>query len=129
MIQNLEEARKWLDEELKSSGKVIVDNFTYIVSDIRIKRARKLAIMNGNDTEYNCDLNLTLEEVDKTLFVYDSKDEELWCNYNNITSFFESKFGLKWQDARELCETMLEEHLKCKVITSWDGFWKIDFIS
>jgi hypothetical protein len=113
---NIEQATKWLDDELKSSGKVVIENYTYIVSDIRIKRARKLAIMNGNDTEYKC--NLTLTEVDKKLFCYDSKNEELWCDHNNITSFFKSKFGLNWPDIRELCETMLEEHLNCKVVTT-----------
>jgi hypothetical protein len=111
-MSDIEHARKWLDEELKSSAKVIVDNFTYIVSDIRIKRARKLAMMNN--TEYKYDL--TLDEVDKILFRYDSKNEELLCDYDYITLFFESKFGLKWVDAKELCEGMLEEHLNCNVV-------------
>jgi hypothetical protein len=114
MYENYTKAKEWLSEELKSSGKVI-DDFTYIVSDIRIKRRRKLAILD--DTE-PCDLNLTIEDVDKILFRYDSKNEELWCNYGDIILIFKSKFGLNWQDIRELCETMLEEHLNCKVVTT-----------
>jgi hypothetical protein len=114
-LNNIELARKWLSEELKLSGKVKVDDRIYIVSDIRIKRGVKINKING--TEYKCDL--TLEEVDKILFYYDSKKEELWCDYFNITSFFKSEFGLKWMDICELCEGMVEEHLKCKVVTTW----------
>jgi hypothetical protein len=91
-MANIEQATKWLDGELKSSGKVIVDDYTYIVSDIRIKRGRKLAIMNDND---DTECNLTLKEVDKILFRYDSKKEILLCAYDNINLFFKSKFGLK----------------------------------
>jgi hypothetical protein len=127
-ISNIEQAKKWLDEELKSSGKVIVDEYIYIVSDIKIKRARKLSIMNDNDvTEYKCDLNLTLEDADKILFRYDSKNEELWCDYYNITTFFESKFGVNRMDIKELCKTMLEEHLNYKVVTTRFSFGNIFF--
>jgi hypothetical protein len=91
--------------------------FIHIVADIRIKRARKLAIMS--DTEFK-DLKLTLKEVDKKLFSYDTEEETLWCNYHNITLFFESKFGLKWEDIRDICGDRLEEHLKCKVDTIWN---------
>jgi hypothetical protein len=53
----------------------------------------------------------------KVVMEQDKKYGEFWFNYDDIWSFFESFFGMKYQQIQEVLSYWLEETLKIKGYT------------
>jgi hypothetical protein len=54
---------------------------------------------------------------DKVYMKQDKKTKNIWIRYEDFWSVFESKFGYKREETRELLRGMLEKHLKLKEYT------------
>jgi hypothetical protein len=54
---------------------------------------------------------------DKLYMEQDKKTKYIWIRYDGFWSVFESKFGYKREETRELLRGMLESHLKSKGYT------------
>ena len=44
---------------------------------------------------------------DKLYFEYDSKNDYLFCSYDNVWNIFEDKYGLNYQEIKDLLKDML----------------------
>ena len=53
----------------------------------------------------------------------DFKNGWLWCDWDRVWSFFESKKGMVLPETQEFIRGVVEEHLKCKALTPkrWDS--------
>ena len=47
----------------------------------------------------------------------DFKNGYIWCHWDRVWSFFESKKGMVLPETQEFIQSMVEEHLKCKALT------------
>ena len=54
----------------------------------------------------------------------DFKNGWLWCSLDRIWSFFQIKKGMEVPEIENFIQSMVEEHLKCKVSTprNWQGW-------
>ncbi len=57
---------------------------------------------------------------EKLLFRYDFKTGIIWFNYDLLWSSFELKYGMGYEEIQYFIKSMMEEHFKCKGITTWD---------
>ena len=53
----------------------------------------------------------------EVLFEYDKETKYFWVSEEKIWSFFESNFGLNYQEIKELIKGMVEEHLNLGEVT------------
>jgi hypothetical protein len=51
----------------------------------------------------------------------DFKNGWLWCSLDRIWSFFQIKKGMEYTETQDFIQSMVEEHLKCKVSTPSDS--------
>ena len=58
---------------------------------------------------------------DEIIFKYDQESEILWVDYIIIWSVFEDRFGMEYDEIRELIKPMVEEHYKLGSVTP--GLW------
>ena len=82
-------------------------NFLHLFDDLEVVQSEELR-------------NLTLfrYEKGKNLMVYDRKNGVVYINYNDIWSFLENKFGLKYGEIQELTEEWLGEAYNLREITT-----------
>jgi len=63
------------------------------------------------------------ERPDSVFFIKDKKcfleleKSNLWCDYHNIWSVFESQFGMNYKQIQGFIKDMVEEHLNMKGVT------------
>lgn len=53
---------------------------------------------------------------DKLYFIYDLKDTDLWCRYDDFWSILECKYQYNYQEISDLIKVVVEEHFKNKVV-------------
>ena len=82
-------------------------NFLHLFDDLEVVQSEEVR-------------NLTLfrYEKGKNLMVYDRKNGVVYINYNDIWSFLENKFGLKYGEIQELTEEWLGEAYNLREITT-----------
>ena len=52
----------------------------------------------------------------------DFKNGWLRCEWDRVWSFFQVKKGMEVSDTQDFIQSMVEEHLKCRVLTPLDDF-------
>jgi len=55
---------------------------------------------------------------DKIIFYYNLKSGYVYVNYDEIWSFFESYFGMEYEQIQDLTKAWVEEHYKLGVTTT-----------
>ena len=55
---------------------------------------------------------------DQYIWEYDFKNNHLWLRYTTTWSVLQKEFGLNYDDIRSLVKNQVEEHFKCKGVTS-----------
>ena len=61
--------------------------------------------------------SIILHKGDMFYMEQDFKNGWLWCDWDRVWSFFESKKGMEVSDTQDFIQSMVEEHLKCRVLT------------
>ena len=110
-----EELKKWFWNKFNSCYKVNHSDYpkrTYYFYDEKFIRQKKLSrIIGGQEIEYPSEVRGIC------LFELDSKNEYLYCNYDEIWSFFETNLTTNYQDIQSFIKELLEEHNKLSVST------------
>jgi hypothetical protein len=55
---------------------------------------------------------------DEVIFDYNKKNKVVYVSYDEIWSFFESFFGMDYQQIRDITKDWVEEHYKLRVTTT-----------
>jgi hypothetical protein len=55
---------------------------------------------------------------DKIIFDYNNRNGLVYVNYNEIWSFFESYFGMNYQQIQDITKEWVEEHYNLRVSTT-----------
>jgi hypothetical protein len=61
--------------------------------------------------------NVWYGEDGKWLFEQDDKNDRLWISYNKIWKVLESKYGLNYNEAKQLITTWMEKHNEWHTLT------------
>ena len=56
------------------------------------------------------------------IFDYNKKNDVVYINYDEVWSFFETFFGMEYQQIRDITKAWVEEHYKLRVTTTCGGF-------
>ena len=61
--------------------------------------------------------SIILHKGDMFYMEQDFKNDGLRCDWDRVWSFFQSKKGMGVSDTQDFIQSMVEEHLKCRVLT------------
>ena len=109
-----EELKIWFWDKFNSCYSVKHDDYphsVFMIYDINYIRAKKLANILNKDVEYPTKIKGVC------LFRQDLKNGHLWCNYDEIWSFFIKQYSSNPLEISNLIKGWLEEHDKLKVLT------------
>ena len=57
------------------------------------------------------------DDYDYYYFHQEDRNDYLWCDYDEVWTFFRRDLGLNYDDAQELIQQLVDETLNCKVNT------------
>ena len=107
---NKEELKKWFWNKFNGCYKVNHCDYpkrTYYFYDEQFLRQKKLSrIIGGQELEYPTELKGIC------LFEQDPKNEYLYCDYDEIWSFFQINFSTNYNEIQSFIKELLEEHDK-----------------
>ena len=109
-----EELATWFINKLTSCYPVIHDNYSnriFWFYDEKYVRKLKLCKLN------NQEISLPNKVYGVCLFEQNIKTMNLWCDYDNIWSFFESNYINKYNDIQLLINDILSDYTKLNVYT------------
>ena len=115
MKQQAQEEKDGLLKRIAELDKIIAE------PDKPSKEERLLQLLNGAVLRIDKEKypNSTfLFRGDYFLAEYNSKSAILWLSYPRIWSVFESEYGMKHNDIVAFTRGMVEEHFKCKVLST-----------
>lgn len=85
-------------------------DFLHLFDDLEVVQSEKLK-----------DLILFRYKPKYNFMIYDTKNEEVYINYDEIWSFLRSNFGLNYQETQGLTKEWLDEVYNLRGVTSlWD---------
>ena len=109
-----EQLKEWFWDKFNSCYSVKHDNYPdtiFMIYDINFIRAKKLANILDKDVKY------PIEVKGDCLFQQNFKIGYLWCDYQEIWSFFKKNYSSNSKEISNLIKGWLEEHDKLKVLT------------
>ena len=115
MKQQAQEEKDGLLKRIAELDKIIAE------PDKPSKEERLLQLLNGavlRIDKHKYPNSTFLFRGDDFLAEYNSKNAILWLSYPRIWSVFESEYGMKHNDIQHFTMSMLEEHFKCKGVTT-----------
>ena len=116
MKKTKEELYKWFFNKFESCYVVEHEdnkgNF-YMYYDEQFIRQKKMVRILDSDEE----IVYPSKPSGKVLFEQDWKNENLWCDYDEIWSYLETNYSSNYDEIRELITWMLKEHEKLSVLT------------
>ena len=59
-----------------------------------------------------------LDKDGQFMFQHDEKNGIFWCSYAHVWSVFGAKFGMDYDEIQAFTKGMVEEHFKCKGVTT-----------
>ena len=110
-----EELKIWFWDKFNNCYCVKHDDYpqsVFMIYDLNYIRAKKLANILNKDFEYPTKIK------GDCLFRQDLKNGNLWCNHDEIWSFFIKQYSSNYQEISGLIKCWLEEHDKLKVLTT-----------
>ena len=120
-----EELATWFINKLTSCYPVIHDNYSNCIFwfyDEKYVRKLKLCKLN------NQEISLPNKVYGVCLFEQNIKTMNLWCDYDNIWSFFESNYINKYNDIQLLINDILSDYTKLNVYTPKYPITKFQFL-
>ena len=115
MKQQAQEEKDRLLKRIAELDKIIAE------PDKPSKEERLLQLLNGavlRIDKHKYPNSTFLFRGDDFLAEYNSKSVILWLSYPRIWSVFESEYGMKHNDIVAFTRGMVEEHFKCKVLST-----------
>lgn len=77
-----------------------------------------------------CEIKCWKDEYDQYYFRQDDKDDYLWCDYDEVWSFFRHDLGLNYNETQRLIQYMVDETLNYMINTpNWnmdEGYVVVD---
>jgi len=103
---NKEELKKWFWNKFNGCYKVKHSNYddVFYFYDEQFIRQKKLSRIIGEELVY------PNEVKGICLFEQDQKNGYLWCDRDEIWSFFENNFSTNYQEIQSFIKELLEEH-------------------
>ena len=111
---NKEELSKWFIDKFNSCYPVIHDDYPdsiFWLYDEKYLRKMKLCKLN------NQKISLPNKVYGVCLFEQDIKTKYLWCDYNEIWSFFKTNYKDNYDDIQLLIKDILSDYTKLNVYT------------
>ncbi len=108
-----EDLKKWFWNKFNGCYKVnhsdYTDNIYYFYEEQFVRQKKLSRIVGGQELEYPSEVKGIC------LFRQDSKNEYLYCDNDEIWSFFETNFSTNYNDIQSFIKELLEEHDKLSV--------------
>ena len=57
------------------------------------------------------------DDCDYYYFIQDDKNDNLWCNYTKVWSFFQNDLDLNYVETQDIIQTVVVKTLNCEVNT------------
>jgi hypothetical protein len=108
------ELSKWFWSKFNSCYPVKHDDYPdsiFMFYDENFLRQKKLARVLNEQIVY------PNQVTGKCLFHLSYKNNNLWCNYDEIWSFFERNYSPNYTDIQSLIKNLLREHDKLQALT------------
>ena len=97
-----------------------------IITDSKLEKAA-IKWLNDNygdlepyETEKYSDY-IFYRKGNEIIFDYNKKNGNVYVNYEEIWSFFESFFGMEYEQIQEITKIWVEERYNLRVTTTWDN--------
>ena len=117
---NKQELKKWFWNKFNGCYKVKHSDYTdniYYFYDEQFIRQKKLSRIVGDELFYPTKVKGIC------LFRQDIKNERLWCDYDEIWSYFETNFSTNYSKIQSFIKELLEEHDKLSVSIPSGYYW------
>ena len=108
-----EELKIWFWDKFNNCYCVKHDDYpqsVFMIYDLNYIRAKKLANILNKDFEYPTKIK------GDCLFRQDLKNGNLWCNHDEIWSFFIKQYSSNYQEISGLIKCWLEEYYKSNIL-------------
>ena len=101
---------QYLGKELQGEFKEFYDFLTELWNDMEFSVINKHNKQcNGHTIIFHKGTDFYMEQ--------DFKNDRLRCEWDRVWTFFRIKKGMKVSETQDFIQSMVEEHLKCKVLT------------